>query len=83
MLRGSFFGRRQKGIAYICKPMDMRVMVSQLFSPGVQQLIELQVHLLTANRLQVYPVKANKLLVSWSLFLSQKSQRLLSPRRLT
>lgn len=46
---------------------------------AVQQFIELQVHLLTANRLQVHPVKANKLLVSWSFVLGSKVTKIAFP----
>lgn len=70
----------QKALLCFCKPKGVWVKDSQLF---FLQAIELQVHLQAANRLQVYPVKTNKLLVSWSLFWSQKSPRLLSPRILT
>lgn len=83
MLIGSIVGQCQKGRACICNLKDMQVVVSQLFLPGVQQFIERQVHLLTANRMQVYALKANKRLVSCSLFLSQKPPRLLSPRRMS
>lgn len=54
-------------------------MVLQLFFSGVQQFIELRGNLLTANGLQVYPVKANKLLVSWSLFLSHQVTKIALP----
>lgn len=37
--------------------------MSQLFFSGVQKFIELQIHLLTAHRLQVYPIEAYKCLV--------------------
>lgn len=65
-----------------CKPKDISVqrLIFFFFSfLAVQQFIELQVHLLTANRLQVHPVKANKLLVSWSFVLGSKVTKIAFP----
>ena len=71
----------QKKAESYCKPKDISVSRLIFFFPflTVQQFIELQVHLLTANRLQVHPVKANKLLVSWSFVLGSKVTKIAFP----